>query len=308
MTEQASSPGKAQLGYPGQPACRYCQSPLDRLRGGIGWCGGAACRSVRQAETITTIESQRKEAHQARLVSAITRHGGDLQAGARILGDNLEDIPIGVVSRVSRRTSVTPPERRYAFLSHLEKIVSESFSGDQLTRIEAADVRDDQPDSDAMNAACIVCQGRCCLHGADTHAFLDASVIDALRRRDPALTQNDVTAYYQQALPERSIERSCVFHGENGCTLERQWRSGLCNHFECTGKSRLRKHVTGTKTESVLWIGVERETDGSTLAAFDPKGGFKIVQAEQAAGDTDPVTVAKAVQSALAGARRRDNE
>jgi hypothetical protein len=40
-------------------------------------------------------------------------------------------------------------------------------------------------------------------------------------------------ALYADAVPERSVERSCVFHGEQGCALPRELRSHTCNSYFC---------------------------------------------------------------------------
>jgi hypothetical protein len=34
-------------------------------------------------------------------------------------------------------------------------------------------------------------------------------------------------------VPERSVEHSCIYHGEHGCALPRELRSHICNSYYC---------------------------------------------------------------------------
>jgi len=90
-----------------------------------------------------------------------------------------------------------------------------------------------------LSLASIACQGDCCLQGANTHAFLTRKTIDYVRWRDPSLSRQDILDTYLSHLPEASTERSCVFHGPQGCTLDRTWRADICNSFQCTFRRTL---------------------------------------------------------------------
>jgi len=57
--------------------------------------------------------------------------------------------------------------------------------------------------------------------------------------RDPRTDPGELFDYYISMLPERTYSGSCVFHGERGCALPREMRSGLCNDFCCEGLSDL---------------------------------------------------------------------
>jgi hypothetical protein len=57
--------------------------------------------------------------------------------------------------------------------------------------------------------------------------------------RDPRIEPGELLDDYISLLPERTFSGSCVFHGERGCALPQEMRSGLCNDFYCEGLSDL---------------------------------------------------------------------
>jgi hypothetical protein len=83
-------------------------------------------------------------------------------------------------------------------------------------------------------AACAVCKGWCCKGGGD-HAYLDERVMARVRQARPELDARAVMRLYVERLPAVGYEGSCVFHGTDGCTLDRSLRSDVCNSYFCTG-------------------------------------------------------------------------
>jgi hypothetical protein len=120
------------------------------------------------------------------------------------------------------------PERREQFRAHVAALVEEE------TRLpgEAHDDDSSEPPPVALGAACGMCRGLCCRYGGNA-AHLDAAAIRRVRRLWPELTEADIVARYMSAIPERGVERSCIVHGEHGCTLPRELRSETCNAFVC---------------------------------------------------------------------------
>jgi hypothetical protein len=51
-----------------------------------------------------------------------------------------------------------------------------------------------------------------------------------------------MVAFYMAALPERSVENACVFQSDQGCTLPRDWRSGVCNTYRYVSLITLSDH------------------------------------------------------------------
>ncbi len=90
------------LGWPGQPSCRYCGQALDRLRAGPGWCGSEGCALRHRNETVRSAYRESWNQHIARLKQGIDANGANIAAGARALGTEIADLPIGVVPRLTR--------------------------------------------------------------------------------------------------------------------------------------------------------------------------------------------------------------
>jgi hypothetical protein len=88
--------------------------------------------------------------------------------------------------------------------------------------------------AEVARAACSLCRGWCCRNGGDD-AFLDEPTIARVRHADSALSARAVLRRYVERVPAMSYEGSCIFHAEQGCTLDRSLRSDLCNAYFCGG-------------------------------------------------------------------------
>ena len=102
--------------------------------------------------------------------------------------------------------------------------------------------------------ACSLCKGWCCTNGAD-HAYLDQGTISRVRRARLPLDVRAVLRLYIDRMPEVGYEGSCIFHGKQGCTLDRSLRSDVCNSYFCGG---LQVYLTGgdTVTPTMIIAGV----------------------------------------------------
>jgi hypothetical protein len=89
--------------------------------------------------------------------------------------------------------------------------------------------------------ACSLCKGWCCKNGED-HAFLDETTMARVRRARLALGAQAVLRLYVDRVPEVGYRGSCIFHGKQGCTLDRSLRSDVCNSYFCDG---LQIYMTG---------------------------------------------------------------
>lgn len=119
------------------------------------------------------------------------------------------------------------PERREKFRAHIAALVEETRAPGELDRDESA-----APPPVALASGCAVCKGLCCRHAGDA-AHIDDAAVRRVRALWPELEEADVIALYVNAIPERTVERSCIVHGEHGCTLPRELRSQTCNEFLC---------------------------------------------------------------------------
>src|SRR5215831_17418022 len=102
--------------------------------------------------------------------------------------------------------------------------------------------------------ACSLCKGWCCTNG-DDHAFLDQATIARVRRARLPLDLRAVLRLYIERVPEVGYEGSCIFHGKQGCTLDRSLRSDVCNSYFCGG---LQAYMKGgdTMTPTLIIAGV----------------------------------------------------
>jgi hypothetical protein len=83
-------------------------------------------------------------------------------------------------------------------------------------------------------AACTLCGGWCCRNGADD-AFLDEGTLARVVHERPHLDADAVLNLYLEKVPEVGVALSCIFHGKQGCTLDRALRSDVCNAYFCGG-------------------------------------------------------------------------
>jgi len=102
--------------------------------------------------------------------------------------------------------------------------------------------------------ACSLCKGWCCKNGAGD-AFLDEGTMARVCRARSALDVRAVLQLYIERVPEVGYEDSCIFHGKQGCTLDRSLRSDVCNSYFCGG---LQVYMTGgdTMTPTMIIAGV----------------------------------------------------
>jgi hypothetical protein len=103
-------------------------------------------------------------------------------------------------------------------------------------------------------AACSLCKGWCCGNGADD-GFLDEGTMARVRRARLALDARAVLRLYVERVPDFGYEGSCIFHGKQGCTLDRSLRSDVCNSYFCGG---LQSYMTGgdAMTPAMIIAGV----------------------------------------------------
>ena len=110
------------------------------------------------------------------------------------------------------------------------------------------------------HAACSLCKGWCCRNGKD-HAFLDEATMARVHRAGLAPDVRAVLRLYLERVPEVGYEDSCIFHGKQGCTLDRSLRSDVCNKYFCDG---LESYLTGgdvvTPTMIIAGVGDKMRT------------------------------------------------
>jgi hypothetical protein len=70
-----------------------------------------------------------------------------------------------------------------------------------------------------------------------------------------------VLRLYLERVPEVGYEGSCIFHGKQGCTLDRSLRSDVCNSYFCDGlQSYLTDDDAMTPTMIIAGMGDKTRT------------------------------------------------
>lgn len=107
---------------------------------------------------------------------------------------------------------------------------------------------------EVVRAACTLCQGWCCKKGGE-HAYLDERTMARVRRARPELDARGIIRLYVEAAASPAFAGSCVFHGAQGCTLDRSLRSEVCNTYFCSGLGALVKQ--DSPPDSVMIMAAE---------------------------------------------------
>jgi hypothetical protein len=141
-----------------------------------------------------------------------------------------------------------------------------------------------------LRASCALCRGKCCRGGGE-HAYLDERTMARVRMERPDLDAAAIIRLYVSAVARPGFEGSCLFHGAEGCTLERSLRAELCNSYYCNGLRGFLR--TGASTASAAVIA---NADGNTckVARVQTHGGPEEEQQEASwaasasGGETEP--------------------
>ncbi len=255
------------------PACRHCGAPLDALQAARGEaCARPACRHRRDL----------LHEHQAR-----RRLTGQLRLG---LADRLGQSTAAALSVswiVPHDATLVelPADARASLKARLLQLAQDDGAAlpaaDADCGVPAADADCGVPAADAdcgVPAADAGCGGRCCRHGRAANAFLEAGHLRRWQRQHPGRSLQDAAAAYLDRLPAHHVEDSCLYHGAQGCTLGRDWRSDICNRFACDGLQQL--HQDGAAPARVFAM---RAQGRVTRMALCTPAGLQVLPPDAAA-------------------------
>jgi hypothetical protein len=172
-----------------------------------------------------------------------------VEAGLEDLGEGGARPAIAVVPYQNCPLTPQAPAVRRRFETFLETLIAKAFSTDPGPPPAERPEADQGP---AMDAACMLCKGKCCISGAENHAHLAPEDVQRYRRRNPDATREKIRDAYLEHLPETSTLTGCVFQAATGCTLPRGLRSDTCNGFVCRGQNRLKEAFAAGATSAVL--------------------------------------------------------
>jgi hypothetical protein len=153
-------------------------------------------------------------------------------AGDDVGGDDNQPV---MVPRNVRRLVATSPERARRLRGHLVATLR-ALRTMKDRGLSTSPIQSDSKDFAAgvARAACSLCKGWCCKGGGE-HAYVDETTIARVRRARPELNALAVARLYSERVPAAGYEGSCIFHGRQGCTLDRSLRSDVCNSYFCSG-------------------------------------------------------------------------
>lgn len=228
------------IGMRAPPECRLCGralSALERFRGDV--CDAMDCRR-RAADEVTRARRQ-AEVEAARAFAALawslpaladapvvwlTHHAADL---APVLAEDVDELR--------------------------ETLLALEFDAPERPQTFDAEPAPGTPLATLGGHLCALCRGRCCRLGLRGKAFLGAGPLRDWLAQRPGATWADAVDHYLGFIAAEHLDKSCLFHGSRGCTLPRERRSDVCNHFACDTLERTRD-AAATQPEAVMIVGV----------------------------------------------------
>ena len=65
------------------------------------------------------------------------------------------------------------------------------------------------------------------------------------------MTEGDLLRLYVGHVPAVAYRNSCIFHGKQGCTLDRSLRADICNSYYCGGLGAYMKTGAAAPTKVI---------------------------------------------------------
>lgn len=283
MTGAGPGPGSGKALRPGAPACRFCGAALSPHQAVRGVCDAPACETRLVQDAARAVFRRNWESHVAAQRDGIRRAAGTIAAAVARLDRPADDIAFGVVPHQEQPVVPLPEARRAAFAAHLEEITARAFTAGapevDLPRRERAE----GTEAPVLDAACATCQGKCCLLGGATHAFLDRATVDLYRKRHPQARAAEIVAHYLAWLPAVSVRHSCVYHGLQGCVLPRHERADICNRYHCNPQMDLMHRYRDAGAGAAVIVAAQPGTEPA-VAIFDAAGWHPVPPGEGTAG------------------------
>lgn len=167
--------------------------------------------------------------------------------------------------------TLTPPSRERRAIFRM-KVVAATEASHVEQALGGDPTREELPIVGNFDAACGVCWGACCAYGGNT-AFIGGATVRRLRIARPELSDADIVQHYVNAIPERTVENSCILHGQHGCALPREQRASICNDFWCRPvKDWRRREMKREDVRPVAVVIVQQDCAiRSGIVNMDPK-------------------------------------
>ena len=258
------------IAYPAKK-CVACGNALTVHQVRDGVCDRVACRDASLKRWIA-----KKEADRVAAVNAVAAARLD-----ELIADRpdlrSQTVSLLALPNVDGSLVEVSEARRDAFRNHLLQALDESTvegGGPDIAEASKDASGAQRPASTVpvavLAAACKVCQGACCRSGSE-HAYLTPATITRVQAAQTELDREALLAAYLEAIPSKSVEGSCVFHGEAGCALPRDLRSNVCNDFFCSPLKRwlAQTHTGPPPVTAVVVVTRDLEVTRSVLIDAD---------------------------------------
>lgn len=167
----------------------------------------------------------------------------------QIIDDDAQPV---MVPRNYARLVEVPPERVMKLRAHLDQELADLRRVKKPERSKPSKTA--EPTGFAARVAqtaCTLCKGSCCKNGGD-HAFLGERALARTRSAIPDMTDDKLRQKYLDRVPAESYQGSCIFHGSEGCTLDRSMRADVCNEYFCGG---LTDFLKDPETPAMIFAG-----------------------------------------------------
>jgi hypothetical protein len=163
-----------------------------------------------------------------------TEPGMNAQESTAVTGSAKADAGTTVAVPLNRKKlSPTSPDRVRRIREHLVRSLRDLRT---MKRPEqnASPLRPEPPGfaGEVARVGCSLCGGFCCKGGGE-HAYLDERDMARVRQARPEMEARAIIRLYIERVPAEGYDGSCVFHGPQGCTLDRSLRSDVCNSYFC---------------------------------------------------------------------------
>ncbi len=249
------------------PSCPYCHATITaHQKYNPGHCGSAPCIVARVEEGQQKLSDEREQFYADRQAVVLAQAKGKIASAASQIGVDPNGLKIAVVPFQNEPLAPLKDQDRDAFEAHLKTAVHDAFAEKDDSTILHNYRQKMAPEPEIVDAGCAACQGFCCKRGGgDNHAFITRQSIYAIRQSKPELAEEDVVAHFMDALPSESVTGACVFQGDKGCTLTREWRAGLCNTFLCHDLFGMHDLTEGRLDVPLVIAGINDDEVGSTV-------------------------------------------
>ena len=178
----------------------------------------------------------------------------------KIRRDFDDDSQVIIVPSNDKPMVAIGPERVRRLRKHLVGILRDLRTAKHLECLAVST----RPESTGFPArvartACSLCKGWCCRNG-ENDGFLDDATLARVRLANPNMTERAMLSLYLKRVPPIAYRDSCIFHGKNGCTLDRSQRADVCNIYYCGDLGAYMKTGAASPTRVIAGEGENMRT------------------------------------------------